>query len=126
LPNTSEKSFPFTRRTPDRAGPTGQTPYQILVLTEGGQAFAPADGQLDGDRMAVGAQTEIELAAEVSMSWPGRPAPVQAEAVRDGASSAMATSCSTSPRRCVLLHLTQTSPRCAVLHLASSCSTSRA
>jgi hypothetical protein len=33
LPNTSEKSFPSTRRTPDRAGPTGQTPYQILVLT---------------------------------------------------------------------------------------------
>jgi hypothetical protein len=34
LPNASEKSFLFTRRTPDRAGPTGQTPYQILVLTE--------------------------------------------------------------------------------------------
>jgi hypothetical protein len=33
LPNTSEKSFPSSRRTPHRAGPTSQTPYQILVLT---------------------------------------------------------------------------------------------
>jgi hypothetical protein len=33
LPNTSEKTFPSSRRTPYRAGPTSQTPYQILVLT---------------------------------------------------------------------------------------------
>jgi hypothetical protein len=34
LPNISEKILPSTRRTPHRAGPTSQTPYQILVLTD--------------------------------------------------------------------------------------------
>jgi hypothetical protein len=33
LPNTSKKTFPSTRRILHRAGPTSQTPYQILVLT---------------------------------------------------------------------------------------------
>jgi hypothetical protein len=36
---------------------------------------------------------------------PGRPAPVQTEAVRDGAGSAMAAPCSTMPRRHAVLHL---------------------
>jgi hypothetical protein len=35
LPNISEKNLPSARRTPHRARPTSQTPYQILVLTIG-------------------------------------------------------------------------------------------
>jgi hypothetical protein len=35
------KSFPSTKRTPHRAGPTSQTPYQILVLTRPRRACAP-------------------------------------------------------------------------------------
>jgi hypothetical protein len=33
LPKISENILPSTRRTLFRTGPTGQTPYQILVLT---------------------------------------------------------------------------------------------
>jgi hypothetical protein len=49
LPNTSEKFFPSSRRTPDRAGPTSQTPYQILVLTAGAEvAGSSTSGGSDG------------------------------------------------------------------------------
>jgi hypothetical protein len=34
LPNISEKILPSTKRTLYRTGPTSQTPYQILVLTD--------------------------------------------------------------------------------------------
>jgi hypothetical protein len=34
LPKISENILPSTRRTLFRTGPTGQTPYQILVLTQ--------------------------------------------------------------------------------------------
>jgi hypothetical protein len=34
LPKISENILPSTRRTLFRPGPTGQTPYQILVLTD--------------------------------------------------------------------------------------------
>jgi hypothetical protein len=45
-----KKSFPSTKRTPHRAGPTSQTPYQILVLTTIDGELNQASVQQDQDQ----------------------------------------------------------------------------